>query len=214
MPIYFVHVVRLPDNLTLSATLDDDANSTNLIKEARRFYPQLSNASAPRLSFKLQAGTIHISTHQGFFSVCATDLQFETRTAYEFLDSVNSAFYNEYGGAITAAEREYVFMDFHQTLDLLRSRYMKIVADQNLGMLQNELDGVRQTMTNNVKSALIMHDKLGEVESMSQNLVNSAGMFANESKNLNRMHLWRTYGRPTVIISIVVLVYYLVSLII
>ncbi|KAH0802793.1 Synaptobrevin family protein [Histomonas meleagridis] len=214
MPIYFIHVVRLSDSLILTSTMDDDSNASSLKTEAKRFYSQINQNSPPKNSFKMTNGTIYISVYGEFFSSCVTDPNFPPSTAFQMLDDVNASFNNEYGESVSAAEREYVFMEFHTTLDALRAQHLKISADASMGKLQSELNDVQTAMANNVKTALIREEMLSDIGDLSEKLGQGASMFASDATNLNRYYYWNTYGRPATVISVSALIYFLVSLVI
>lgn len=187
---------------------------SNLKQEAKSFYSQINNQNSSRLSFKISSGVIYICAHNSFFSICVTDAKMPPLTVFELLDKVNQEFSNEYGEAVQAAEKEYVFMDFHTTLDGLRAQYLKVSADASMGKLQYELNNVQSAMADNIKKALIRDEMLKEVGDVSEELVKGSKMFSTESTNLNRYYLWNTYGRTATVIGIVGLIYFLVSFII
>lgn len=210
MPIFFIHVARLSDKMILTGTLDDESQVGSIKQQVSRFYSQLTHTSSPRISYPIQNGTAHFSISGSVFTVCATDREFQPQLAYEMLDRINQAFNAEYGDSVVAAERPYIFMDFVSTLDAIRSQYVKRVAEGQLGQLKNQLGTVHNSMAQNIKTALVREDLLNEVNDMSEKINSSSGIFANDATKLNRMHCWRTYGRPTVVISIATAVYLLV----
>ena len=214
MPIYFTLLSRLSDQLLLCSTFDDDDRVSQMKSEARRFAQNFNSDSMIRSTFKLHNYSIHICHNKIVIAICAADHETDPVLVYEFLDTVIMNFMQQNGSFVQQATKEYQFLEFHQTIENLRVQYSKRVADSRLSMVQSELSSVQQNLMNNVKSALIANEKLGEVSEASEKLQRSARMFADDSAYLNRLHLWRTYGRPAVVISIVVLVYYLVSLII
>jgi hypothetical protein len=211
MPVYFICVGRLRDHLILTSTVDDESSISSLKNEAKSTYMQLSVNSQPRLTYSLLTTRLHICVSNPIFAFCVADREFEPQLAYAMLERVLHAFNNEYGEAVEAVEREYVFLDFHTTLDSIRFEYHKKVTDSNLGKVERELNTVKSEMAANIKAALIRQEKLGQVEDLSEQLGHSAGVFAKESRDLNRLHFWRTYGRPAVVVGIVSIVYFLVG---
>lgn len=196
--------------MILTGTLDDESQIGAIKQQVSRFYSQLSHSSSPRISYPIQNGTAHFCISGNFFTVCATDREFQPQLAYEMLDRINQAFNAEYGDSVLAAERPYIFMDFVSTLDAIRSGYLKRVAEGQLGQLKTELGTVQNTMAQNIKTALVRQEMLSEVGDMSEKINSSSGIFANDATKLNRLHFWRTYGRPAVVMSIVTIVYLLV----
>lgn len=215
MPIYFIQVVRRFDQLVLTSTMDDGAQVSKLKLEAKSFYSQMGDIQkSPRMSFRISDGVIYVRADSAFFSVCVADTAAAPITVFELLEKVNAEFANEYGEAVQAAEKEYVFMDFHTTLDGLRAQYMRASANASMGRLQNELENVQTAMADNIKKALVRDEMLKEVGDVSEELVKGSKMFATESTNLNRYYIWNTYGRTATVIGIVGLIYFLVSFII
>jgi hypothetical protein len=182
--------------------------------EAKKYYSQLTGQSQPRLTFPLLTGHLHICVSSPIFAFCVADPEFQPPLAYQMLEKVIKAFKHEYAEAVQAAEREYVFMEFDSTLDAIRNEYHSRVAATTLNAVQSELEGVKADMSANIKAALLREEKLEQVGNLSAALGENAGAFAKESNDLNRLYLWRTYGRPAVVLGIVSVVYFLVSLVV
>lgn len=214
MPILFIEVSRLRDHLVLTSTLDDGQNITAVRAEARRFLQQITETSQARLSYPLLTTHLHVCVSRPIFATCVTDNEFEPQAAYRMLEEVLTAFKNEYGDSVESVEKEYVFIDFHTVLDRVRGQYAREVADANLGRVRNALSNVQESMGANIRKAVERNEKLNEVSDMSEHLGNNAGLFAKQAKDLNRLYLWRTYGRPAVVVAIVALVYFLVGFVV
>ncbi|KAK8883445.1 Vesicle-trafficking protein S22b [Tritrichomonas musculus] len=211
--IYFAIVSRLSDKLLFTSSVDDNPVATNFTPLVRNFLKDYSNRNRTALSMPMQDQLFHISVSPPIISACVTtpDLRKE---ALDFLAEVNITFLSKYSQQeIDGASKEYCFIDFHKEIEDIRSKYIRNIQYNNMQLLQQDLNNVHQTMANNVKSALVTGEKLGDVERLSQDLSNSAGMFQKNSTDLNRMHLWRTYGRPTVVILIVSIIYYIATFI-
>jgi hypothetical protein len=157
---------------------------------------------------------LHICVSDPVFAFCVADRQLEPVHAYAMLERILTTFKNEYGEGVEAIEREYAYLEFHTTLEVIRSEYHKKLADSTLGKVEVELNSVKSEMAENVKSALIRREKLAQVEGLSEALGQNSGAFAKQANDLNRLYYWRTYGRPAVVVGIVSLVYFLVGLLI
>jgi hypothetical protein len=214
MPISFVSIARLRDHLILTSTLDEEQSLASIKAEAKKFYRTLSRSSQPRITYRLSSATLHICVSNPIFAFCASDNDFDPQLAYQMLDQAIAAFNSEYAGAIESVEQEHVFIDFYSTLDAIRARFVRQVADVQLSRVRRELSGVQESMASNIKTALIREEKLTEVGDLSESLGSKATAFEKDATNLNRLHFWRTYGRPAVVLSIVSLVYFLVGLLI
>jgi hypothetical protein len=212
MPVLFVSIARLRDHLILTSTLDEEQSLASIKAEAKKFYRTLSRSSQPRMTSRMGSATLHICVSNPVFAFCATDNDFDPQLAYQMLDQAIAAFNNGYADAVESVEQEHVFIDFYSTLDAIRARFLRQVADVQLGRVRRELSGVQESMVSNVKTALIREEKLSEVGELSESLGRGAKAFQNDATNLNRLHFWRAYGRPVVVVSIVSVVYFLVGL--
>jgi hypothetical protein len=212
MPIFFVSIARLRDHLILTSTLDEEQTLSSMKAEAKKFYRTLSKSSQPRITYRLGTSTLHICVSNPIFAFCVSDSDFDPQMAYALLDQAIAAFNNEYADSVESVEQEHALLDFCSTLDALRAKYARQIADSQLKHVRRELSGVQDSMANNIKTALIRQEKLNEVGDMSESLGRHAAVFEKDATNLNRFHFWRTYGRPAVVVSIVSLVYFLVSM--
>jgi hypothetical protein len=212
MPVLFVAVARLRDRLVLTSTLDEDQGLAPIKAEAKAFCQTISSTSQPRITRRLLTSNLHVCVASPVFAYCATDCEFDPQSAYQLLDQSIQAFTREYGEAIDAVEQEHVFIDFYATLDQIRAKFAHQVADSQLGRVRRELSGVQESMAGNIRTALIRQEKLDEVGEMSEGLSRKASAFQKDATDLNRLYLWRTYGRPAVVVSLVSLVYLFVSL--
>ena len=207
MSVSFVHVWRLSGYLIVASTNDDETVIANIKKEEEKLIKQITSRSAAQLSFPGQFASFHICISEGIFTVSATTPDFDTELAYDLNDAVNKAFLDEYRDSLDAVESKYAFYEFSTTLDSLRRRFVNKVKNANLNQLQRELGEVESSVAANLRSAIVRDDKLNEVGRMSEEISNKSGIFASKATNLNRLHFWRTYGRPATILSIITLVY-------
>ncbi|EAX88998.1 Synaptobrevin family protein [Trichomonas vaginalis G3] len=214
MSVQFIHIRRLKDGLILASTTDDETSLQSIINEEEKLIKQISQRSAKTLSFPTSNGSIHICIDDQAYAVCSTSREFDTTMAYDLNDESLRNFMIDYKDSIDAVESKYAFMDFSTILDSIRSRYVKTAANGKVYKLKKDLYEVESSMANNLKSAIARDDKINEVGQMSENLSRNSGIFAKKSKDLNRLHFWRTYGRPAVIVSIVACVYLLVHFVI
>ena len=210
--IYYAVISRLSDKAALASTLDDNPVSKRFLPLVQSFLNDYSNKNRAVLSVPMQDQLFTISVSPPIISACVSSPELK-KDATDFLSEVTATFLNKYPVEAIEQAKEYAFIDFHSEIDAIRSKYLRNIQYNNMQLLQQDLNNVHQTMANNVKSALVTSEKLGDVERLSQDLSNSAGMFQKNSTDLNRMHIWRTYGRPTVVILIVTLVYYIATFI-
>jgi len=210
MSIYITNIARVSDHLILSSSTTSDNFSSNIKNEIEKVSKQISNQSSQHLSFPLPNGSIHASVVSPVFAICATSKEFNSDTAYDYLDKVIQEFMSEHGESVAAVERQHHFSDFYVTIDHLKTLYSKRAANSSMNNIQKDLSQIEESMANNLRSAIARDEIINEVGSLSENLGKNSGLFADKAKNLNRLHFWRTYGRPATIISIVGLVYFLV----
>ena len=207
MTISFVHVRRLRDGLIVASTNDEETFISSLKNEEEKLLKQISKNSAQQLSFPGQYASFHVCIYEGVFTICATSKDFDAKLAYELNDEANRAFIQEYGQALDAIESKYAFAEFSTTLDAMRQKYVRSVKNASMRQLQRELGEVEASVASNLQSAIARDDKLNEMGQMTEHLSKNSSLFASKATNLNRLHFWRTYGRPAVIISIWALVY-------
>ena len=212
MTIYFTHINRLEDNMILTASLDDQ-KADYFKNEAQRYFSKLQTSSSSRLSYPTQHGTIHFCILKPVYAVCATNPDFEPPRAYQYLEESLQLFLKDYRETISAISGAFALMDFHVVLDQLNSKYCNQIKNQSIKMLTGELNTVRQSMARNIESAFDRGAKVNEVGDIAGNLNTNSVSFKRNATDLNRLHLWRTYGRPSVIVAITALVYFLVSLV-
>ena len=206
MSIGFIHVRRLRDGLIVASTNDDGTIFSNQKNEEEKLLKQITQATT-QLSIPGQANDYHICVYNGAYTISCTSKDFDPRLAYKLNDEVNIAFQEEYGPSLDAVEQKYAFADFSANLDAFRTKYERSVTNASMVQLQRELGEVEDSVASNLKSAIARDDRINEIEKMSQNLSKNSSIFATKATNLNRLHFWRTYGRPAVIISIWALVY-------
>lgn len=207
MTVHFIHVRRLKDGLIFASTTDEETSLQNLSNEEERIIKQISPKSAKILSCPTSYGSIHICAGDQVYAVCATSREFETNMAYDLNDEAMKFFLMEYRESIDAVESKYAFMDFSAVLDNIRTKYQRQVANGKVHQLKKDLYEVESSMAHNLQTAIARDEKINEVGQMSENLSRNSGIFAKKAHDLNRLHFWRTYGRPAVILSIVGSVY-------
>ena len=213
MSIAFIHVRRLRDGLIVASTNDDDGTIfSNQKNEEEKLLKQVTHTT-PQLSIPGQSNNYHVCVFNGAYTISCTSKDFDPQLAYQLNDEVNRTFQDEYGPSLDAVEQKYAFSEFSATLDSLRTKYERNVTNASMVQLQRELGEVEDSVASNLKSAIARDDRINEIEKMSQNLSKNSGIFATKATNLNRLHFWRTYGRPAVIISIWALVYLFVHFI-
>ena len=207
MSISFIHVRRLRDGLIVATTNDDDTMLTNLKNEEEKLIKQITTKSAAQLSLPGQFTNFHVCILNGAYTICSTAKDFDPLLAYKLNDEVNSEFQKEYGDSLEAVESKYAFGDFSMTLDAIRAKYQRSLQNASMVQLQRELGEVEESVASNLKSAIARNDRIDEIGKMTEDLGKNSGIFATKATNLNRLHFWRTYGRPAVILSIWAVVY-------
>ena len=207
MSISFIHVRRLRDGLIVASTNDDETLFTNLKNEEEKIIKQISKNSGLQLSLPGQYKDYHICILSNVYTISCIDKDFDPNFAYQMNDEVNNQFLREYGDSLDAVEQKYAFPEFSMTLDSIRTKYSRSQQNASMVQLQRELSEVEESVASNLKSAIARNDRLDEIGKMSADLSKNSGIFSSKATNLNRLHFWRTYGRPSVIIMICALVY-------
>lgn len=214
MSIYFANIVRLSDKLELATSVEDDASVAALKKAARAKYSEITSTSQPRQTFPVGEASLHFFISGLVFVCCATDKLFPIEEAYRFLEEIAEQFLDEHGETVPGVERPLYFVGFHSTIEARRHAAVGRVHDSSVRALHNEIEGVKNTMAETLRESFKRKGKVEDLSAQSEEVVRNATHFAKDAKQLNQRHIWRTYGRPSVILAIVGLCYGFVALLI
>ena len=206
MTIFFAQIRRSDDDLVLASTIDDEVSISSLKSEAERHVKRNKSVSQ-FCSFPCERGSLHVASSKPVYSLCYASSDVEPKVISEFLQRVNSLFLREYAESVSAAESSYAFSDFSHMFDTLREKTQKHYDATSLNDLNRDLSQVEQSMNQNIDRAIIRDSKLKDVSYMSDQMSRNSSMFADRSRKLNQLHLWRTYGRPSTIVGIITSVY-------
>ena len=81
--------------------------------------------------------------------------------------------------------------------------YKDIRSQHNLSRLQDELLDVSNIMTSNIKDVLERGNKLEQLNLLSETLSQESKRYLRDARQLNLDALYRKYGAPSIVLSIV-----------
>lgn len=210
MTIYFAQIRRFDDDLVLTSTIDDELSISSLKNEAEKHIKR-NKVHSQFCSFPCERGSLHIASRKPIYSLCYASADVEPKAISEFLQRVNNLFLEEHEEFVPSAESTYAFSDFSLMFNTMRETTQKHYDANSLSDLNRDLSQVEQSMNRNIDRAIIRDSKLKDVSNMSDQMSRNSSMFADRSRKLNQLHLWRTYGRPSVIVGIISSVYLFVK---
>lgn len=85
--------------------------------------------------------------------------------------------------------------------------YQDTRTQSNLSKLNEDLQDVTRIMTKNMEDLLWRGDSLDRMSTISGELKDSAKMFKDKARHLNLQALYRKYGPPAIIASIILSVF-------
>ncbi|KNC55973.1 vesicle transporter [Thecamonas trahens ATCC 50062] len=137
------------------------------------------------------------------YLTCA-DKGFKSELALHFLHTAADDFAGRYPAtAVADAMRPFACIDFEPTLAKAQTRYNRDAADGNpqnqqriseMEAINSELSEVSHLMSQNIEDVLLRGEGLDSVFEKSQRLRHSSSKFAKQTKYLNWLAKWRTYG--------------------
>lgn len=169
-----------------------------------------SLASLTESMSSLEAGqhVFHILLAEGVAFVGLCDRLYPKKLAFSLLTDLQRDFLREYGGLVDSASRPYAFIKFDNVIQKTKRSYQDVRARQNLDRLQEELLDVTKIMTTSISDVLERGGKLESMSLLSSNLSQESKRYLRDTKRLNLMMLWRTYGPLVIILGGLFLFFY------
>jgi vesicle transport protein SEC22 len=141
----------------------------------------------------------------GYVGLC--DRVYPKKLAFSLLSDLQREFATQFAGLVDSAARPYAFIKFDSFIQKTKRSYQDVRARRNLDRLQEELVDVTKIMTTSINDVLERGSKLENMSLLSSNLSAESRKYLRDTRNLNLMMLWRTYG-PLAIISFALLLFF------
>jgi len=124
-----------------------------------------------------------------------------------FISEIQKEYESQYPASeVAKVDRGYLHIKFDNFIQKTKKSFMDINNKQNLSKVTEELSDATRIMTKNVTELLIKGEKLQQLGKKADDLVMGTQKYLTNTKNLNAMLFWRTYG-PFMIIGTVALLY-------
>lgn len=158
----------------------------------------------------LEAGQFffHILLSEGVAYVGLSDRLYPKKLAFSLLSDLQRDFSREFGPLVDSATRPYAFVKFDTVIQKTKRSYQDVRARQNLDRLQEELLDVTKIMTASINDVLERGGKLENMSLLSSNLSQESRRYLRDTRKLNWMMLWRSYGPIAIIVLGLLLFFY------
>lgn len=157
-----------------------------------------------KMSYVYDKYTFHYIVEDGLCFLCMSDLSFERRIAFRFLEDIKGRFLSAYGEHAKTA-LAYAMKDFAQVLNTQMDFYSNNPAADQLRRVRNEIDEVRGVMESNIDKILERQEKIELLVVKTDNLNQSAQNFRKRSARLKNAMWWKNI-KLWIILAVVVLV--------
>lgn len=159
----------------------------------------------------IEAGhfTFHVLLAEGVAYIGLADKLYPRKLAFSLLTDLKKEFYSQYGAVVESTVRPYAFIKFDSFIQKTKKSYQDVRAKQNLDRLHEELVDVTKIMTESINDVLERGNKLEKMSLLSSNLSQESRRYLQNTRRLNWMMLWRTYGPIGIIVLALIVFFYL-----
>lgn len=168
----------------------------------------LSSHSESMIDIEAGYFTFHIFLAGGVAYVGLADKNYPKKLAYSLLSDLQKEFNAQYGAVVGSTVRPYAFIKFDSVIQKAKKSYQDVRAKQNLDRLHEELVDVTKIMTESINDVLERGGKLEKMSLLSSNLSQESRRYLQNTRHLNWMMLWRTYGPISIIVLGLILFIY------
>lgn len=149
----------------------------------------------------IEAGnfTFHLLVHGGVAYLGLCDRSYPKKLAFSLLHDLQVSFESQYKDMVDSVTRPYAFQKFETVIQKTKKSYVDVRAKQNLDRLHEELLDVTKIMTTSINDVLERGNKLEKMSLLSSNLSQESRKYLQDTRKLNLMMLWRTYGPMTIV---------------
>ncbi|KAJ8654288.1 hypothetical protein O0I10_010110 [Lichtheimia ornata] len=203
-------IARVSDGLPLAASMDDEQVETELAEykgQAKTIFKRLNVNSEPRCSIESGHYVFHYIIEGSVCYLCICDKSYPRKLAFSYLEELAKEFNMSYGNEVEKPGlRPYAFVKFDTFMQKTKKIYQDTRTQSNLSKLNEDLQDVTRIMTKNMEDLLWRGDSLDRMSHISGELKDSAKMFKDKARHLNWQALYRKYGPPVIIASVILFV--------
>ncbi|KAI9301057.1 Longin-like domain-containing protein [Cunninghamella echinulata] len=209
-------IARVSDGLPLAASMDDEQVEMELVEyksHAKTLFKKLNFNSEPRCSIESGNYVFHYIIEGSVCYLCICDRSYPRKLAFSYLEELSKEFNVSYGNEVDKPGlRPYAFVKFDTFMQKTKRIYQDTRTQSNLTKLNEDLQDVTRIMTKNMEDLLWRGDSLDKMSHISSELKDSAQIYKDKARYLNLQALYRKYGPPvaiaTVILFVILLRYY------
>ncbi|KAJ1928372.1 SNAP receptor [Tieghemiomyces parasiticus] len=206
-------ITRVSDGLPLAATMDDEANESELMdckNQGKAIIKKLGPHAETRCSIESGKYVLHYLIDTGIVYMCICDRAYPRKLAFSYLDEIAKEFNMSYGEEVhRPGLRPYAFIKFDTFMQKTKTLYQDSRTQHNLGKLNEDLRDISEIMTKNMEDLLWRGDTLERMDTMSENLRTQSLKYRKDAKHLNLQALYRKYGIPAVVFLAFLLLLYI-----
>ncbi|KAI8898266.1 Longin-like domain-containing protein [Globomyces pollinis-pini] len=204
-------IARVADGLPLAASMDDEDSHglTEYTNQAKHLMKRLSKESEQKCSIDSHPFVFHYMIEFGVCYLCVCEKSYPKKLAFGFLEELQTEFHALYGHEMQRVARPYAFVKFDNFIQKTKKNYKDARTQRNLQKLNEDLGDVTRIMTKNIQEVLGRGEQLERMSNASQNLSSESKKYLKDSRHLNWQALYQKYGPPIIVLTIVILVFYI-----
>lgn len=125
-----------------------------------------------------------------YLVLCKTS--FEKRSAFSYLEDLNSEFFVQYGNKIDSVTRPYAFIEFDNYIQKSKRSYCdpRNARNHQITQIGSELGNVRNIMVGNIEDVLKRGVALDQLSANSQDLKQYSDKYHKKSRKLNQSSMY------------------------
>ena len=232
-------IARVVDGLPLAASMDDEeVNILKLINQsvdlteyktqAKQLFKRLAYETEQRCTIESAPYVFHYLIEFGVCYLTLCEKSYPKKLAFAYLEELQKEFQEKYGHEIGTVARPYAFVKFGISSLIYKSdsfiqktkrQYKDARAQRNLQKLNEDLNDVTRIMTKNIQDVLGRGETLDRMfwdsvlplgmQTMSSNLSSQSKKYLKDTKKLHWQALYQKYGPPVIVVSVVLIVFYI-----
>lgn len=202
-------IARVADGLPLCASIqEDEQTGRNLVEhqnQAKMLFRKINEQSPVRCSIETGPYIFHYLMDSGVCYLVLCEKTFSRRTAFAFLEDIQTEFYSQYGQRVGVVARPYSFIEFDTYIQKAKKSFTDSRSRRNLGTINNELQDVQRIMVQNIDDVLQRGEALSALDDKAGNLVTMSQQYKKDARYLNLRSSYAKIGAIIVIIVIFLL---------